>query len=768
MSLSRKSRRTHQLRAAAPEPTGGTSADQNGSADTSFAEAIISHKAAQINQARRKKAKLFQQYQAKMTSSDHDVTVISDPESTKGKISLTVHENERVVPFTVRNSGTKTVYLNLMASTFIKNIFTLRDCHGNIIKTVKRHDIGPGEAFHLTVHFCSHDAGFYDQLLIFTFETCQQPSDKFEIMRLLEITRRTSGFDDQPLAATDSLENSEIVEPTFSDCTNWVSLKPVVYLKGYGMPKNIKDYRKWDRDLEKKPLNWKNYSWRYKLLLHLEEHQMTTEIKKYDQKNVHLSRLAGSSDVLVMKIPNDITSPLILSGVQGVVKPLNLPGDNKLYSGWCRLADSSHIYLKLKDQIDAREDTRYNVEFTTDRTPLRFKHRAAELACKYQLKEVLFPTGRLSSHRSRLHKISNTEVNPEQCKAIQHIVACSAKPAPYIVFGPPGTGKTITLVESIKQIVKSQSLYKILACAPSNSATNHLCEKILEGNIGCESVYRLYALNCPLRKIPQTLRFCCNVDWHTESLVLPPKQYLMSRHIMVTTLITAGRLVTGGIPPGHYTYIFVDEAGQATEPECLIPLAGLLRPQTCQVVLAGDPKQLGAIITSRLAEKHGLGVSLLERLMSDVKLYNSHETHGFNSRFVTKLLRNYRSHPAILKIPNELFYEGELLPCACQENNWYSNWELLPKKGFPVIFHGVAGTNECDKNSTSIYNTAEVEVLKEYLKYLVEHLHKKAGDEIEPGEIGIIAPYRKQVEVIQKALKTDKYLTKKNLENVVV
>lgn len=110
------------------------------------------------------------------------------------------------------------------------------------------------------------------------------------------------------------------------------------------------------------------------------------------------------------------------------------------------------------------------------------------------------------------------------------------------------------------------------------------------------------------------------------------------------------RLVSGGIPPGHYTYIFVDEAGQATEPQCIIPIAGdkarlriitvlytvfdflyclnpycvcstgLMDPQMCQVVLAGDPKQLGPVIASKEAEQNGLGEHCVNFKRED-KLY---------------------------------------------------------------------------------------------------------------------------------------------------
>ncbi len=75
------------------------------------------------------------------------------------------------------------------------------------------------------------------------------------------------------------------------------------------------------------------------------------------------------------------------------------------------------------------------------------------------------------------------------------------------------------------------------------------------------------------------------------------------------------RLVLAEIPPGHFTHIIMDEVGQALETEALIPLAGLAtHPNAskfcCQVIMAGDPKQLGPILQSPIAAKFGLGESL--------------------------------------------------------------------------------------------------------------------------------------------------------------
>ena len=86
----------------------------------------------------------------------------------------------------------------------------------------------------------------------------------------------------------------------------------------------------------------------------------------------------------------------------------------------------------------------------------------------------------------------------------------------------------------------------------------------------------------------------------------------MKYSVIVCTLVTAGRLVSANFPSGHFTHIFIDEAGQAIEPEAMIPIAGIfesdiLVPNGGQVVFAGDPEQLGPVLRSPLALKYGLG-----------------------------------------------------------------------------------------------------------------------------------------------------------------
>jgi hypothetical protein len=101
---------------------------------------------------------------------------------------------------------------------------------------------------------------------------------------------------------------------------------------------------------------------------------------------------------------------------------------------------------------------------------------------------------------------------------------------------------------------------------------------------------------------------------HGDHFSVPGLDKLGSYRIVVSTCVSASTLFCIGIPPGHYTHIFVDEAGQATEPEVMVPIATMAGDLT-NVVLSGDPKQLGPIIRSSVARTLGLEKSYLERIM---------------------------------------------------------------------------------------------------------------------------------------------------------
>jgi helicase MOV-10 len=95
---------------------------------------------------------------------------------------------------------------------------------------------------------------------------------------------------------------------------------------------------------------------------------------------------------------------------------------------------------------------------------------------------------------------------------------------------------------------------------------------------------------------------------------IPTKEDTMTFRVVVATCVGAAFALNTGVPPGHFDWIFVDEAGQGTEPEAMVSIKGMSGPRT-NIVLSGDPKQLRPIIRSGVAAELGLGKSYLERLM---------------------------------------------------------------------------------------------------------------------------------------------------------
>uniref|UniRef100_A0A673ZRL7 RNA helicase n=1 Tax=Salmo trutta TaxID=8032 RepID=A0A673ZRL7_SALTR len=608
------------------------------------------------------------------------------------------------------------------------------------------------------VHYWLHHYGHFPATMYFEFCTESDPpgsSKPFCIVREMEASARTHlAVELGPFAPFKPYQ----VAP----------YKPVDTVIVEGEPPER--YSK-TKNLLKCPLKMRNYHHRFHLLLHLEEIQMEVDIKKYDLHNQTMTQDRDNRRLLVLQVPGVAENrPSVLRGdCLKVAKSEDKVQPITVYTGYVHRVELERVKLGFAKRLVQSfiSNTKFDVEFTINRFPLKLQHRAVDLAEKHQMDEVLFPSGS-GVRTTPMPKLSmfnrQLENNPEQHAAIQRIVSGASKPAPYLVFGPPGTGKTITLVEAMNQLNRVDPLCHILACAPSNSASDLLCERLL-GHMDPHCVYRLYASSRPLSTILilTDISLCkhCNWDASQDSFVFPTKEVLMGYKVIITTLVTAGRLVSGGIPVGHFTHVFIDESGQAVEPESIIGIAGLLHPEEGQLVLAGDPQQLGPILRSPLALQYGMGISLLERLMKDNPLYQKDGEFGhFDSRFVTKLLRNYRSHPAILKIPNELFYEKELQVFADQwDRETYCNWEHLPKEGFPLIFHGVLGKDEREGNSPSFFNVSEIEVLVDYLTKLMKTQGKKGLPKLSPKDIGIIAPYRKQVEKIQKALNFVKELS---------
>lgn len=333
----------------------------------------------------------------------------------------------------------------------------------------------------------------------------------------------------------------------------------------------------------------------------------------------------------------------------------------------------------------------------------------------------------------------NPDLNSPQREAVKRILCGECRPTPYVLFGPPGTGKTITLVEAILQVYHFLPSSRLLVCTPSNSAADLICTRLHHsGLLDSSSLARVNASSRQKAAIPDVLwpYSRAGEDIRTASY----------HRIVVSTCSSAGMFHNVGLQVGHFTHVFLDEAGQATEPEALIPIS-LISELDGQIVLAGDPRQLGPIVKSKMASAFGFGVSMLERLMAN-PLYSRHDW-GYNPKLVTKLIYNYRSHKAILTLPSHLFYEGELCVRAPQSVvESLCQWKALPKKNFPLFFHGARGTEMREGNNPSWFNPVEAVQVMLYCCQLC----KKFYNPVSASDIGIIAPYRKQCEKIRLLL----------------
>jgi len=366
---------------------------------------------------------------------------------------------------------------------------------------------------------------------------------------------------------------------------------------------------------------------------------------------------------------------------------------------------------------------------------------AEELEQTKRLLRCLAPT----SHNSRLMPLPrprittdvhlyNTSINQLQRQAVWDVSGPAERcgTAPYLLWGPPGTGKTTTLVEAILQVTK-QPTRRILVCAPSDAACDVLALRLAAGlDWAPGHLQRISHRQRKVESLPNGLLSYSPIDMKQQFFV--PGDLLKDTRVVVCTTYMAGVLDTKAAMGEYFTDCFVDECCQATEVEIMIPL--LRMHSQASVTLAGDPRQLGPQLCSGKASEGGLGLSLLERLQA-LQLYKDGEF-----AVMTRLANNYRSHPALLQVPSTLFYGGQLRCCASEEKqNFCIDWEGLNGSKLPIMFRDVDGEHIADIDSPSFLNHAEIKVVVELCKQLCSSKNVS----VKPSDIAVITPFRAQV-----------------------
>jgi helicase MOV-10 len=181
----------------------------------------------------------------------------------------------------------------------------------------------------------------------------------------------------------------------------------------------------------------------------------------------------------------------------------------------------------------------------------------------------------------------------------------------------PGTGKTCTVVESIIQLVRRDTTVRVLACTPSNAAADLLVQRLAFAGLTDKELFRLNAYSRSDEEMPEDVQAFSAIPDHAT---------LLAYRVVLSTCSSAGMLQTLNVPPGHFSHIVIDEAAQAEEPLAMIPIAAFSTTST-NVILAGDPHQLGPVIRSTTASRFGLGKSYLKRLILISQVYGL-DAHG--------------------------------------------------------------------------------------------------------------------------------------------
>lgn len=192
----------------------------------------------------------------------------------------------------------------------------------------------------------------------------------------------------------------------------------------------------------------------------------------------------------------------------------------------------------------------------------------------------------------------------------------------------PGTGKTVTIVEAIRQILIANPDAKILACAPSNSAADLIALRLAHNPLSTNELFRLNSYARPYKSLAEGASTLTDFSLYNDNEVfaIPPLEKLQTYRVIVATCISAGIPHGIGIERGHFSHIFLDEAGQATEPMSMVTMKALVDTST-NVVLAGDSRQLNPIVHSPIARDLGLKRSYLQRLM-DLPIYDEETGKG--------------------------------------------------------------------------------------------------------------------------------------------
>mgnify|MGYP001324582844 CR=1 FL=1 len=465
----------------------------------------------------------------------------------------------------------------------------------------------------------------------------------------------------------------------------------------------------------------------------------------------------------------DAGSPIVLSP-DGVDSKLALRGVvSQRRDGAVSVAVAS-----LPEELEDIE--RWRIDLSSDEISSQRQRSALERAAAArgdrlaQLRDVLLGQREPEFDEPREEQVLDSGLNPTQQAAVEF--ALSARDVA-LIHGPPGTGKTTTVVELIRRAVRRGD--KVLACGPSNMAVDNLLSRLLVHG------ERAVRLGHPARVMPELRSHTLDllVERHDDVRVarkLVKDALALFRRASRTTrakpepgarremrsearllLADARRLedqavehildtadilcatVTGLdeslLGARRFDLVVIDEACQGTEPGAWIPLL-----RAGRVVLAGDHCQLPPTVRSDQAQRRGLGVSLFERLAD-----------ASGGKLARRLDVQYRMHRAIMEFSSDEFYESGLIADAAVESHVLTGLPQVasvPLTESPLEFIDTAGAGydeELEPDGESRLNRREADLVVARVAALV-------ASGVSPAAIGVITPYAAQARLLTERL----------------
>lgn len=335
-----------------------------------------------------------------------------------------------------------------------------------------------------------------------------------------------------------------------------------------------------------------------------------------------------------------------------------------------------------------------------------------------------------------------------------------------IVHGPPGTGKTTTLVEAIYETLRREN--QVLVCAQSNMAVDWISEQLVDRGVNVLRIGnptkvndkmlsftyerrfadhpdypQLWSIRETIRKLRQNRNRRRDEGFHqkverlksraTELEIRINAQLFGEARVIASTLTgSANRLLSGQ----KFGTLFIDEAAQALEPACWIAIR-----KASRVILAGDHCQLPPTVKSIAALRGGLGTTLMERIVKQ------------KPETVTLLKTQYRMNEQIMRFSSDWFYGG-MIEAAPQVR--FRGILDLDNPMTWIDTSAVAGKEEFVGESFGRINRAEADMTLDVLQEYFTRIGKARVLE-ERIDVGVISPYRAQVQLLRRLIRKQEF-----------